>query len=135
MNGSLPEPEDLTSLVLRTDFADDRAWAALREAVGDDDATFVDDRRYEGVTVAELVEADRAAPDVEKVVYVFLADGTTMTDAERPLLAVDLHDGRTLRLPPRWFEDMSANLCLGNVDFDEFAGSADESGTYRGVGG
>jgi hypothetical protein len=60
-----------------------------------------------------------------------------MADAERTLLAVDLYDepGRTFRLPPWWYADVSANLSISNMDFHEFADAADESGTYRGFDG
>jgi hypothetical protein len=30
---TLPQPDDLTSLVLRTDFSDDVAWTALKAAI------------------------------------------------------------------------------------------------------
>lgn len=45
----LPQAADLTSLVLRTDFRDDAAWAALETAIdgsGQDCATFVSDPAY-----------------------------------------------------------------------------------------
>ncbi|GIE28333.1 hypothetical protein Ait01nite_013780 [Actinoplanes italicus] len=131
---SLPQPDDLTSLVLRVDFSDDAAWAGLEEAIGDD-ATWVDDPQWAGTTVQALVEADAAAEDDDKLTYVFVADATTMTDPERPLLVVDLCDepGRTFRVPPPWFEDISANLALGNLDFEEFAEVTDADGTYRGM--
>lgn len=60
-----------------------------------------------------------------------------MADPEHALLAVDLYDepGRTFRVPPRWFADISANLCLANMDFYEFADAVDASGTYRGFDG
>lgn len=52
---SLPQPNDLTSLVLRTDFTDDTAWeavkAALRTSEGEDSATFVSDPKYMGVSL------------------------------------------------------------------------------------
>jgi hypothetical protein len=54
---------------------------------------------YAGVTVQALVDADAAAHDDDKLTYLFLADATTMTDDDHPLLAVDLYDepGRTFR--------------------------------------
>ncbi len=57
-----------------------------------------------------------------------------MTDDEHPLLAVDLYDepGRTVRVPPRWYAEVSANLCIANLDFADFADTADETGTFRG---
>jgi hypothetical protein len=89
------------------------------------------------VTIQELIDADAAAADDDKLTYLFIADATTMDDAERSLLAVDLYEepGRTFRLPPRWYADVSANLSIANMDFNEFADAADEYGTYRGFDG
>ncbi|WP_141580176.1 hypothetical protein [Actinomadura sp. WMMA1423] len=60
-----------------------------------------------------------------------------MSDDERPLLAVDLYTepGRTFRVPPRWYREVSANLSIANLDFDDFADSADQVGTFRGFDG
>lgn len=136
----LPEPADLASLVMRTDFTDDMAWEALKaalEASHSSGATYVSDPAYAGVSVQTLVAADAAAADEEKLTYLFLADATTMTGDERSLLAVDLYEepGRTFRLPPRWYGDVSANLSIANMDFADFADAADESGTFRGFDG
>lgn len=134
---SLPQPDDLSSLVLRTDFTDDAAWVELQAAIGTEGATYVSDTRYSGVAVQTLVDTDAAADDEDKLTYLFIADATTMADAEHPLLAVDLYDepGRTFRLLPRWYSDVSANLSIANMDFQDFADAADESGTYRGFDG
>jgi hypothetical protein len=43
---SLPQPDDLSSLVLRTDFTDDAAWVELHAAIGAEGATYVSDVRY-----------------------------------------------------------------------------------------
>lgn len=133
----LPQPDDLSSLVLRTDFTDDGAWVELQTAIGAEGATYVSDRRYAGVTIEGLVDTDAAASDDDKLTYLFIADATTMSDAARPLLAVDLCDepGRTFRVPARWYTDVSANLSIANMDFLEFADSTDDSGTYRGFEG
>jgi hypothetical protein len=138
---SLPQPDDLTSLVLRIDFSDDTAWDMVQTAIDSSDvpgnATYVSDSAFAGVTVQALIDIDAAASDEEKVTYLFLADATTMTDDEQPLLAVDLYTepGRTFRLPPRWFADVSANLSIANMDFAEFADATDGSGTFRGFDG
>jgi hypothetical protein len=137
---SLPQPDDLTSLVLRTDFSDDAAWEMLQASIDsvEDDrhATYVSDRAFAGVTVQALVAMDAAASDEEKVIYVFLADAATLADDEYSVLAVDLYTepGRTFRLPPRWFANVSDNLCIANLDFADFADATDSSGTYRGFG-
>jgi hypothetical protein len=138
---SLPQPDDLTSLVLRTDFSDDTAWDLLQAAIDSShayrNATYVSDPAYAGVTIQALVDADAAASDDDKLTYLFLADATTMTNHEHPLLAVDLstEPGRTFRLPPRWYADVSANLTIANMDFAEFADATDGSGTFRGFEG
>ncbi|MFF5217947.1 DUF6924 domain-containing protein [Micromonospora sp. NPDC000442] len=132
----LPQPDDLHSLVLRIDFTDETAWTKLQVAVGADHATFVSDPRYADVTIQDLVDADAAAIDDHKLTYLFVADATTMADDEHCILAVDLYDepGRAFRLPPRWYADVSANLCIANLDFQDFANASDETGTYRGLG-
>ncbi len=138
---SLPQPDDLTSLVLRTDFSDDTAWEVLQVAIDSSDgyrnATYVSDPAFAGVTVQALVDADAAASDDDKLTYIFLADATTLTDDEHRLLAVDLYTepGRRFRLPPRWYADVSANLTIANMDFAEFADATDGSGTFRGFDG
>ncbi|MEU3613850.1 hypothetical protein ABZ725_16240 [Streptomyces sp. NPDC006872] len=136
----LPQPEDLTSLVLRVDFDDDTAWEALRTAVealdGGPHATWVSDPRYEGVGIPELMREDNAADEDEQLTSLFLADAHAMAGAEHSLLALDLYDepGRTFRVPARWFPDISANLSIANMDFEDFADCADASGTFRGFG-
>ncbi|MGE7386910.1 DUF6924 domain-containing protein [Streptomyces sp. NPDC004126] len=137
----LPQPADLTSLVLRTDFCDDAAWdavqAALDGANGEySNATYVSDPRFTDVELRVLLAEETAAGEDELVVHMFLADATTMADPAHPLLAVDLWEepGRTFRVPARWFPDVSANLCIANMDFAEFADAADGSGTFRGFG-
>ncbi|MBK6014996.1 hypothetical protein [Streptomyces sp. MBT53] len=134
----LPQPDDLTSLVLRTDFSDERAWDGVRaalDAVGDHSlATYISELRFADLDVQTLVDEEAVADEDDQIINVFLADGTTMNDPAHPLLAVDLSDepGRTFRVPARWFPHVSANLGIANMDFAEFADAADESGTFRG---
>ncbi|GAB2872983.1 hypothetical protein GCM10027074_45830 [Streptomyces deserti] len=136
----LPQPEDLTTLVLRTDFGDDAAWHALCDALDAADthpcATYVSDPRFAGVSVQTLLDEENAAEEDERVCEVFLADATTLGDPEHRLLAVDLFyaPGRTFRVPVRWYPEISANLSIGNMDFAEYADAADASGTFRGFG-
>ncbi|MFE5510467.1 DUF6924 domain-containing protein [Streptomyces sp. NPDC056529] len=134
----LPQPDDLTSLVLRTDFGDEGAWDSVRIALDAADeyphATYVSELRFADAGVQALMAEEAAADEDEQIVHMFLADATTMKDPGHPLLAVDLSDepGRTFRVPARWFPDISANLSISNMDFAEFADAADESGTFRG---
>ena len=137
---TLPEPDDLTSLVIRTDFSDDAAWEALQADIDGRNefrqATYISDPTFAGISIDTLVDLDARADEDDKATYLFLADATTMADDERRLLAVDLYDepGRTFRVPPRWFADVSANLSIANMDFDEFADAAEADGTFRGFG-
>jgi hypothetical protein len=134
----LPQPADLTSLVLRVDFTDDVAWEAVKAAIIDaheyPTATFVSDPAFAGVSVEALVAADAAASENEKLTYVFVADTVTMVDGEHALLVIDLFDepGRSFRVPPQWFADVSTNLAIANMDFDEFADATDALSTFRG---
>jgi hypothetical protein len=132
----LPRPRDLTSLVLRTDFADDAAWDALCAAFDEDHATFVSDPRFADVSIPALMHEDNAADEDEQLTCLFLADATALADPEHRLLALDLYDepGRTFRVPPAWFPDISANLSIANVDFEDFADCVDATGTFRGFG-
>ena len=132
---TLPRRDDLTSLVLRTDFSDDTAWTALKAAIDSFDehrrATFVSNPAFAGIAVQALIDA---GADDDKPTYLFVADAITMTDDEHPLLAVDLYDepGRAFRVPPRWYAYVSDNLTVANMNFAEYADETDESGTYRG---
>jgi hypothetical protein len=98
---------------------------------------WISDPALKGATVDELVEADASADDDHRIYYLFLADGFCLADVEHRPLAVDLNrePGCTFRVPPRWFADISANLCIANMDFAEFADAVDESGTHRGFDG
>jgi hypothetical protein len=137
---ALPQPDDLTSLVLRTDFADDAAWDALRAAADALDcgphATWVSDPRFAEVGIPELMHEDNAADEDEQLTYVFLADATALAGSEHRLLALDLYDepGRTVRVPLARFPDISANLAIANLDFADYADCADATGTFRGFG-
>jgi nucleotide-binding universal stress UspA family protein len=135
---ALPAPDDLTSLVLRTDFSDDAAWDELRAVLRSEgahrSATYVSDPAYAGATIEALVEADAAADEDDKLTYLFLADDIALNDDEHLLIAVDLAEepGRTFRVQPGAFTDVSANLAIANMEFADFADAADDSGTFRG---
>ncbi|MEU5216845.1 hypothetical protein AB0G79_11715 [Streptomyces sp. NPDC020807] len=134
----LPRPDHLTSLILRTDFDDEGAWdavcAVVEAGAEHPRATFVSDRRFAGAGVPAVLAEEAAADADDRVGDVFLADTTTMSDPERPLLAVDLSykPGRTFRVPARWFPDVAAHLGVAQLTFADYADAADGSGTFRG---
>ncbi|RIJ69739.1 hypothetical protein D1871_21485 [Nakamurella silvestris] len=132
--------------MVRTDFSDDRAWKKVcSEAsapVFDDPAATeeepfyamldcVDDKRYQGLTVEDVV---RLAPTSPDLTFIFLVDGKTLTDPEHPIVVVDLLDtpGRTFRVIPHEMWGVQNNLVLFNMDFVDFADSVDPDGVFRG---
>lgn len=133
-----PVPKTKHSLVLRTDFSDDAAWEALRAAIEEPseegfkaNVNYISDPAYDGLTVEQLVAL---APKDGDRSFVFIADRTTFSDPERPVLVVDLHDepGRTFRVIPREMWGIENNLSLGNMDYFELAENVDSDGAFRG---
>ena len=124
------------ALLIRADFADERAWkalcAAMQAKVGDFQANVspLSDRAYEGVTAKELVRL--ASPDDH--FFVFVADRAALEDPEQAVLVVDLDEkpGRTFRVVPSEAWGIENNLSLANMEFSEFAGAVDEAGVFRG---
>jgi hypothetical protein len=68
--------------------------------------------------------------------FVFLVDGRTINDPEHPIVVVDLYEdpGRSFRVIPSEMWVVENNLSLANMDFQEFAESADRDGVFRGFG-
>lgn len=146
--------DQFAAVVVRTDYHDGQAWqdvaAALMEPWGDrqDEAHvhFVDDPAWAGATVDEVLTAVCGDKDLA---VVFLADQTTMQTGSHALLAVttltredclDDEDyeqltefGREFRTTPAGVHDVFANLSIGNLGFEEYAGWAhdDPEGIYR----
>lgn len=135
---SLPQPRPDTSLVLRTDFSDDLSWEALKAAINAEDehgeATFVSDPLYHGATVQSLIEADVAADDEAKVCHVFVADTVSLTGGDHALLVVDLFSTpyQRLRVAPTGFAEISANLCIANLDVADYADDGNPESIFRG---
>ena len=133
---NLPETEN--SLLLRTDFSDDAAWAALCDAAqAQSEEGFqarlecISDRAYDGLTIDQLVALARTNDDLG---YIFLADRVALTNPEQPILVVDLYDepGRTFRVIPRELWGVENNLSLANMDYSDFADNVDADGVFRG---
>lgn len=142
---TLTLPDD-QSLLIRTDFTDDAAWLETVQAARQPwdlgggieafaDLTLIDDRAFDGLTLDGLMKIIGAGPPY----YVFIADSRTLSDPEHPILAVDTgnedpdRDGvPTLRVVPSEMAAIENNLSLANMDFEDFASSADEDGVFRG---
>jgi hypothetical protein len=127
---------DAGSLLIRTDFSDDEAWARLvvdaaRPSSPDGfTASFVpiSDHAYEGLQAEALANLDGDA------FFVYAADRLSMDGPEPTLLVVDrLHDrGRWFRVTLEQAWAVENNLSLFNMDFFEFADAVDDDGVFRG---
>jgi hypothetical protein len=134
--------ESMTPLVVRTDFTDEDAWdrviQEMRSPWVDDDPVYpylISDPRLAGAPAEQVLrEVCVALPQPGTPGAVFIADGITMREPGHPLLAVTTEwDGQPFeddeeefvtqfRLLPDAAVEISTNLDLGNMDFDDFAG-------------
>lgn len=130
-------PETTDALVLRTDFSDAAAWksvcAAIRNPVTQFLATveFVSDPAFDGIPEDQLPSL---IAEASNRTFMFVVDRTTLSQPEHPILVMDLYTepGRTFRVIPSEMWSIENNLSIANMDFDEFAESADEDGVFRG---
>jgi hypothetical protein len=130
-------PATEKSLVLRTDFSDESAWhevcAAIQQPVGDFRAyvDFVNDPDFAGIDSKEVSASLLGDPGR---VFAFIIDHVTLSQAEHPILVVDVFDepGRTFRVIPSEAWSVENNLSLANMDFGDFANSVDADGVFRG---
>ncbi|MFH8542382.1 DUF6924 domain-containing protein [Streptomyces tendae] len=132
-------------LVIRTDYRDEPAWQALKNALaepwgpkGDEsvqEVLYVDDLAWAEAGVDEVLAAltDGDGEDGGECGWsvVFIADRLTMKGVHGPLLAVDTdpeppggetsHDCSQVRIDRgEAAHDMHGNLSLGNMDFSDY---------------
>jgi hypothetical protein len=136
MSKTLPQTPD--TLVLRTDFHDDASWQSVCEQISSSSCegyveryTFVSDSTWIDFP-QELMTAFQPPP-----YFYLVVDRDTIEHEEHPVLAVNLSpygaDGpRTFRLLPAEATSFACNMNLANMDFEEFAESADADGIFRG---
>lgn len=134
----LPNIED--SLLLRTDFTDDVAWASLCDAVQEPNEdgfkahlVCISDLSYDGLTVEQLIELAPKGERCGEHTFAFIADLATFSSPERPVLVVDLYNnpGRTFRVIVRELWGVENNLSIANMDYEEFADNVDPDGVFR----
>jgi tetratricopeptide (TPR) repeat protein len=124
------------SLAIRTDFSDDSAWDSIREAINDPDNEFeayldyIDDKAFDGLTVERLPSI---LSDDSHVTFVLILDRTAITHPEHSILVIDLLDepGRTFRVIPKAVSNVTNNLSIANMGFEEFVEAADKDGIFR----
>ncbi len=130
------------SVLVRTWFGDDSAWGSLvREVLTPSKegflayTTVVNDPEFEGLSPEAL-----KAKHPGGAIVSFLADETTLTDPERPILAVwvlppqDYHRGnyQPFRVVPDQLASVDTNINDANLDWRDFADHVDADGIYRG---
>jgi hypothetical protein len=128
----------ISSVLVRTWFGDDRAWeSVVAEVQTPSDEGFlagvrlVNDPSFEGLGTDALKARQTGGTFVS-----FLADETTFTDIEHPILAVWVYDDRPdhtpFRVVPAALWSVENNINLANMDWPEFAMSVGEDGVFRG---
>lgn len=127
------------SVLVRTWFGDDSAWESLVHEVGTpSDEGFqasvavVNDPAFAGMS-AEALKAKQTAGAIVS----FLADETTLTNAEHPLLAVWVlplrgADHQPFRVVSAELPSVENNINLGNMDWEDFTRSVSGDGVFRG---
>ncbi|BCB74710.1 hypothetical protein GCM10022251_77160 [Phytohabitans flavus] len=154
------DPESDSALVFRADFVHQAEWEAVRaaiEAPEDDEflayVQFVENRKYEGLTAARLLEIEAGKMGG----FAFIVDTETLTNPEHPVLVVNLNNwsedddddaddgdddeihgeqdsryGETFRVIPDAMWSVENNLSLANMDWEDFADSVGADGVFRG---
>ena len=129
------------ALLLRTDFSDDSAWASFCEAAQEPNeegfrayVECVSDPAYESLTIEQLVALEPRGKECGKHTFAFIADRTTFSSPERPVLVVDLYDkpGQTFRVILSELWGVENNLWIANMDYSGFADNVDPDGVFRG---
>ncbi len=130
-------PHSENALVVRTDFSDAAAWESLCQAiikpVGDFQANveFLSTEEFDGLTPEQC---PAMVPPHWNHVFVFLADATTLSHPEHPILCVELSEtpARAFRVIPSEMWSVENNLSLANMDWSDFADSVAADGIFRG---
>ena len=134
-------PKTTNPVVIRTDFENQQAWETIcelvRAPVHEGNETFYayveflensDYRNFSKDQLLAIVPGDYGHS------FFFVADSAAVLSPEFAILAVDLVEsrGRSFRAIPSKIQSIENNLSLANMDFEEFAESADKDGIFRG---
>jgi hypothetical protein len=138
-------PDTWSVPVVRADFSDDGVWVRITEKIAEPtvegfgaDVEFVEDPALTGLDEAALAAGyPRAYPHAYRHPVLFVVDAVAVTEPEHPLLVVNLNAGvdvAPFRALPRQVQGIQNNLSLANMDYVEFARSAEADGVFRGFG-
>jgi hypothetical protein len=136
-------PETWSVPVVRADFTDDAAWEGIREEIAESteegfgaDVDFVEDRALTGLDEAAIAAGyPRRYPHEYQHPVLFVVDAVAVSTPEHPVLVVNLNagvDARPFRARPRQVQSIQNNLSLVNMDYVDFAASANADGVFRG---
>ncbi|MCW3817737.1 hypothetical protein ONA91_25110 [Micromonospora sp. DR5-3] len=136
-------PETRSVPVVRADFSDDAVWERVKEKIIEPteegfgaDVEFVEDRALTGLDEAGIASGYRRAyPHDYRHPVLFVVDTVAVAVPEQPVLVVNLNAGVDVgpfRALPRQVQSIQNNLSLANMDYLEFARSADADGVFRG---
>jgi hypothetical protein len=122
--------------LIRTDFSNEAAWEDLLNAARTPSSEgflanlqIINDTHFDGAAAQQI---GHAAHETDHAV-VFVADQTTMTHPDRPVLCLNASaPEQMLRVVPTKLWSVENNLSLANMDFDEFAEAATADGVFRG---
>ncbi|MFE9429061.1 DUF6924 domain-containing protein [Kitasatospora sp. NPDC006697] len=127
------------TLLIRTDYTDQAGWDELRTLLATPseegflaEVELVEREDYADLPVDRLLDLLPAA-DNPRVLLV--ADRTTFSSHELPVLVVDLPKHRELRAVASQLWSVENNLALANMDFEEFERETEEDGVFRGFSG
>jgi hypothetical protein len=132
----LPKTEN--SLLVRTSFADEKAWLDARSVVLSENedgfrayVEVVDDPAWENADWEQLREAVLAAENHAAVLFVVDHDAL---ESDYPILVVDLDEAlrQPFRCVARELWGVDNNLNLANMDWEDFAENADTDRVFRG---
>jgi hypothetical protein len=131
------------SVLVRTWFGDDSAWESLVsdvETPNDEgflaNVVLVNDRAFKGLS-AEALKAKHPGGAIVS----FVADEMTLTNGERPILAVwvlpqqawdERSDRLTFRVVASELPSVENNINLANMDWEDFTQAVGEDGIFRG---
>ncbi|GIU56993.1 hypothetical protein [Arthrobacter sp. NicSoilC12] len=134
----MPIPSGENSLLVRTSFANDKAWAdALSIALSENEDGFrayvqvVDDSAWENADWEQVRRAALAAS--EQAAVIFIVDSTAQ-EPDYPVLVVDLDDlsHEPFRCVASELWGVDNNLNIANMNWEEFAENTDDDGVFRG---
>jgi hypothetical protein len=136
--GQMHDNNDYATPVIRTDFTNDSAWKTIQREISatnilgfSANVRFIDDKQYGGLSGQELLQR---IPGLNEYGCIFVADATAMSAGEHHLLVLDPSNptAKTFRVIPSEAWGVENNLSIANMDYSEFADSADPDGVFRG---